>query len=238
MLRVFCNVDAGVPLPPASLCLQRRNKMRKWLIAPILFVAFVCGGFVYMEWDKRRFAASLPKPPPVEQQSVDTYPHPHDHPHPHEDPVPATPTNAHVFETQTILIENSISPQTSEEDTAEVETEEETFSVEESVSAWQTDDEHEHKSTQDPFAKKITQLEDMDPDEYADMILVGLLEKFGDIPEVHTFTEFTRKIKKNEELTLDERIEFTRAQYTLWPHPETKKSLEIFLEERAIENRR
>lgn len=213
--------------------------MRKWLIAPIIFVAFACSVLVYTEWENQRFVDSLPKPPTVEQQSVDTHPHPHDHPHPHEDPVPETPpSNARVFDTQTILIENSVSPETSEEDTAQVETEEETFSVEERSPAWLTGDEHEHKTTKDPFAKKITQIEDMDPDEYADMILVGLLEKFGDIPEVHTFTEFTRKIKKNEELSLDERIEFTRAQYYLWPHPETKKSLEIFLGEKAIENRR
>lgn len=210
--------------------------MRKWLIAPIIFVAFACSVWVYTEWETQRFVDSLPTPPTVEKHPVDT--HPHDHPHPHEAPVPATPSNASVFDTQTILIENSDAPETSEENPEQVETEEETFSVEESAPAWLTGDEHEHKPTKDPFAKKITQIGDMDPDEYADMILVGLLEKFGDIPEVHTFTEFTRKIKKNEELSLDERIEFTRAQYALWPHPETLKSLEIFLAERAIENGR
>ena len=45
----------------------------------------------------------------------------------------------------------------------------------------------------------------MDPDEYANMILVGLLEKFGDIPEVHTFMAVKRKLLKNEELSLEER---------------------------------
>lgn len=211
--------------------------MRKWLIAPFIFVAFACGIFVYTEWETRRFADSLPTPPTVEQQSVDT--HPHDYPHPHEDPVPATPSNASGFDTQTIIRENSGPPETSEEDIAQMEIEEETFSVEESAPAWLTGDKHEHKPTKDPFGKKRktqTEIEDMDPDEYADMILVGLLKNFGDIPEVHTFTEFTRKIKKGEELTLDDRIEFTAAQYHLWPDPRTKKTLEIFLEKRATEN--
>ena len=73
----------------------------------------------------------------------------------------------------------------------------------------------------------------MDPDELADMLLVGLLKRFGDIPKVHTFLEISRKMFKNEPLTLDERIDYTTAQYHLWPHPETKKTLEIFLERRA-----
>lgn len=58
------------------------------------------------------------------------------------------------------------------------------------------------------------------------------------IREVHTFTEFTRKIKKSEELTLDDRVELTTALYHLWPDLRTKKTLEIFLEERATENGR
>ena len=65
------------------------------------------------------------------------------------------------------------------------------------------------------------------------MLLVGLLKRFGDIPEVHTFLELKRKMFKNEPFTLDERIAYTTAQYHLWPHPETKKTLEIFLERRA-----
>ena len=214
--------------------------MKKWMIVSILSVVFACGIFVYTEWVNRRFVDALPKPPTVEQQSVDTPLHPHEHPHPHEDPVPATPSNANVFDTQTILIENSTSPEPSEEDTAQVETD----SVEESTPAWLTDDEHEHehKSTKDPFGAELIDLnqgeepidlDQMDPDEYADMIRVGLLEQFGDIPDVHTFVELTRKIKKQETLSLDERIDFTRAQYALWPDVRTQETLEIFLEEKA-----
>ncbi len=208
--------------------------MRKWLIASIIFVAFAASVFIYTQWANRRFAASLPKLPPVEQQSVDT--HPHDASHPHEDPVPTTPSNANVLDTQTIITEKSVSPETIAEENAQVATEEETFSVEESPPARLTGDEHEHKPTKDPFAKEIKRIDDMDADEYREMILGGLLEKFGDIPEVHTFMEFTVKIRKKEELSLDERIEFTSAQYYLWPHPETKKTLEIFLKERTSEN--
>ena len=73
----------------------------------------------------------------------------------------------------------------------------------------------------------------MDPDELADMLLKGLVQRFGDIPEVHTFMEIKRKMYKKEPINWDERIAYTTAQYHLWPHPETKKTLEIFLERRA-----
>ncbi len=205
--------------------------MKKIWIGAILSVAFVCCIFVYTAWENRRFATSLPNPPVVEQQSVDT--HSHDHPHPHEDPVPETPpSNARVFDTQTILIENAAAIETSEKDTAQVDAAKEPFSVEESVPAWQTGDEHEHKSTKDPFGEELMDPSEMDPDEFADMILIGLLENFGDIPEVHTFMAINRKMFKNEEISLDEQIDFTRAQYHLWPDPRTKKALESFLEEK------
>ncbi len=75
----------------------------------------------------------------------------------------------------------------------------------------------------------------MDPDELVDMMRVSLLRRFGDIPEVHTFLALNEKKLKNQPLSLDEHIEFTRAQYSLWPDPRTKKTLEIFLEKRATE---
>lgn len=44
-----------------------------------------------------------------------------------------------------------------------------------------------------------------------------------------------RKKMKNEPLSLDEHIDYTTAMLHLWPHPETKKTLDIFLEKRASE---
>lgn len=204
--------------------------MKKMRIGVIISVAFACGIFVYTEWDNRRFVNSVSPPPVVDEH---THPHPHEHPHPQEETAPATSSTTSVFDTQTIIVEKSVSPTPSEEETAQVETD----YVEENPPEWQTGDEHEHehKSTKSPFGEELKDLNEMDPDDYADMIRVGLLKQFGDIPEVHTFVELTRKIKKNEELSLDERIDFTAAQYHLWPDPRTKETLEIFLEKRATE---
>lgn len=201
------------------------------MIGAILSVAFACGIFFYTKWDNQRFADSLPKPPTVEQTVVT-------HSDPHEDPVPATPSSTFGVDSEPGAEENTVSTSTeqiSEEDTPKGDAEEQTEDISQTPAAWQTDDKHQHQSTRSPFAKKITRVEDMDPDELADMTLVSLLKQFGDIPEVHTFTALTRKKFKNEPLTLDEHIDFTAAQYHLWPDPRTKKTLEIFLEKRDSE---
>ena len=209
--------------------------MRKLMIGAILSVAFACGFFVYTEWENERFTDSLPKSPSVEQQTVDA--HPHSHPHPHEHPAPTTDSNTRAFESEMIIIENSVSTEpTAENDAQSVNAEWQTEAGEQTGETWQTDgahEHHEHKFTRSPFARKLLTTEDMDPDELADMLLKGLIQRFGDIPEVHTFLEIRRKMFKNEPLTLDERVAYTTAQYHLWPHPETKKTLEIFLERRA-----
>ena len=207
--------------------------MKKIWIGAILSVAFACGIFVYTEWDKRRFVDSLPQPPVVEQ-IVNTHTHPH--PHTHDDPVPTPHSNTVGVDSEPGGEENTVSTSTdpmSEEDPPQIDDEEQTEAALQTAAAWHTDDEHAHQSNRSPFARKITRVEDMDPDELADMTLVSLLQQFGDIPEVHTFTELSRKKFKNVPLTLDEHIDFTRAQYSLWPDPRTKKTLEIFLEEKA-----
>ncbi|MCY3722280.1 MAG: hypothetical protein OXG97_08685 [Candidatus Poribacteria bacterium] len=207
--------------------------MKKIWIGAIISVAFVCSVLVYTEWDKRRFMDSLPQPPVVEQ-IVNTHTDPHLHTH--DDPVPTPHSNTVRVDSEPGGEENIVATSTnpmSEEDTLQIDEEEQTEAALQSPAAWHTDDEHAHQSNRSPFARKITRVEDMDPDELADMTLVSLLQQFGDIPEVHTFTELSRKKFKNEPLTLDEHIDFTRAQYALWPDPRTKKTLEVFLEEKA-----
>ena len=208
--------------------------MRKWMIGTILTVAFACGIFFYTEWNTQRYVDSLPKPPIVEQ-TVDTHSHPH--PHPHDAPVPATSSNTVVFESETVAEENTVTAEqvSSEDSTLHVDTKWHIEDVSQSDVTWQTDDEHVHQSTENPFGQKLTDPTEMDPDELADMLREGLLQRFGDIPEVHTFIDLKRKKFKNQSLTLDEHIDYTTAQLHLWPHPETKKTLEIFLEKRASE---
>ena len=186
--------------------------MRKLIISAILSVVFACGIFVYTEWDKRRFVDCLPQPPVVEQ-IVDTPTHLHSHTH--DEPVPTPHSNTGGVDSESRGEENTVSTSTDpifEDDPPQID---ETEAALQTAAAWHTDDEHAHQSNRSPFARKITPVEDMDPDELADMTLVSLLQQFGDIPEVHTFTELSRKKFKNEPLTLDEHIDFIKAKYSL-----------------------
>lgn len=206
--------------------------MKKLLIGSILSVAFACGIFFYTKSDNQRFADTLPQPPIVEQ-IVDV----HTHPHSHEDPLLSSSSTVEV-ESDSGAEENRVDTSTeqmSEVETPQVNEAEQIEEASQTAATWQTDDAHQHQTTRSPFAKKITRIEDMDPDELADMTRVSLLRQFGDIPEVYTFVALKRKKLKNQPLTLDEHIEFTASQYHLWPDPRTKKTLEIFLEKRATE---
>ena len=62
-----------------------------------------------------------------------------------------------------------------------------------------------------------------------------LIKQFGDIPEVHTFVAFREKGKFGIPIKdVDEYLNFLKAQYTLWPMEETRKTLEN-LENRMAE---
>ncbi len=206
--------------------------MKKLLIGSILSVAFACGIFFYTKSTNKKFVDSLPEPPIVDQV-VDV----HTHPHSHEDPLRVSSRLVEV-ESDSSADENRVDTSTeqmSEVEPPQVDEAEHIEAASQTAATWQTDDAHQHRSTRSPFAKKITRIEDMDPDELADMTRVSLLRQFGDIPEVHTFVALKRKKLKNQPLTLDEHIDFTAAQYHLWPDPRTKKTLEIFLDKRASE---
>ena len=206
--------------------------MKKLLIGVIVFVALACGIFVYTEQENRKYAQTLPKPPVVEQ-IIDGHTHPAlpESPHPHEALAQDTDLSNVKENTALSAEENTVATDTeqiAEEDTEPVDAGSQNEGFSQSGTAWQKDDEHEHQPTQDPFAKRKNRIEDMDPDALADMILVGLLEKFGDIAEVHTFVAFTRKIKKNEELNLDERISFTEASIICGQIREPRKPLRFY----------
>lgn len=193
--------------------------MKKLTVAAIIFIIFVSGFVVYTEWDKRRFINSLPKPLKV-KQTVET------HSHHHDEPVQTALSNIVEFAPEIIVEERTDSAQLPSNDNWQPDGD------------WRTNDVHidepVHQRTGDPFGARLkVHPDEMDPDELADMLLQGLLQRFGDIPEVHTFMALKRRMFKKEHLTLDERIDYTTAQLYLFPHPETEKTLDIFLERRA-----
>lgn len=194
--------------------------MRKLTVATILFIIFVSGFVAYTEWEKRRFINSLPKPLTV-KQDVETHSH-------HHEPEQVAPSNIVDFGVEVIVEARTDSGQLPSNDDFQ------------SDDDWRIDavdiDEPPHQHTSPSFEQRLeVHPDEMDPDELADMLLQGLLQRFGDIPEVHTFMALKRRMLKEEHLTLDERIDYTTAQLHLFPHPETQKTLDILLERRSTQ---
>ena len=64
---------------------------------------------------------------------------------------------------------------------------------------------------------KIDKLREEDPELYVEIEREGLIETFGDIPEVHTYTKILLKILQQEPLTDAEIRDFDEAIDHLWP---------------------
>ena len=207
--------------------------MKNLIFVIIFFIAVVSGITVYTEWANRKFMNTLPEPPTVETP-IDTHSHQDTHPHHHEADAPAISSKITEEASETA---DGVLRKLSTDNIDEASQTGKDPQVSEN---WKTDDEdgHSHQSTSNPFGRKIRDPSEIPPDELADMFHKGLLRRFGDIPEVHTFMALKRKKMKNEPLSLDEHIDYTAAMLHLWPHPETKKTLDIFLEERASEHPR
>ncbi len=66
--------------------------------------------------------------------------------------------------------------------------------------------------------------ETMDPDELHSVQYNQLLERFGDIPEVHTYMEYMR----NPPMTIDEDIAGLEAANHLFPYGSTRRTLALY----------
>ena len=67
--------------------------------------------------------------------------------------------------------------------------------------------------------------ETMDPDGLQSAEYNQLLERFGDIPQVHTFMEYSRKNRDITPMTLDEKIAGLEAMNHLFPSGSTRRTL-------------
>ena len=63
----------------------------------------------------------------------------------------------------------------------------------------------------------MDKLREEDPELYVEIEREGLIETFGDIPEVHTYTKILLKILQQEPLTDKEIRDYLEAMDHLWP---------------------
>ena len=71
-----------------------------------------------------------------------------------------------------------------------------------------------------------------DPKLLAEYFHAQLINQFGDTPEVKTIAERERKRLLGIPVTIDEQINFLEAQYELWPHEQTLRTLESLQKEK------
>ena len=64
-----------------------------------------------------------------------------------------------------------------------------------------------------------------DPELRAEYFRAQLIKQFGDIPEVHTVADLELRNALGIPTTVDDFIDFVEAQYALWPHEKTLRTL-------------
>ncbi|MDE0423451.1 MAG: hypothetical protein OXN25_01145 [Candidatus Poribacteria bacterium] len=196
----------------------------KKIISLAIFFALLGSFYLYIEIDKRNFVNNLPQPPVLVEQ-----------------PINNRPVHQNLEETTMPNIQKTTTSSKTEGSDLE---QEGSVVREKGISDydWRTDVEHphEHLPITDPWgnllkedqAKKrgtwIGDPETMDPDELYSAEYNQLLEKFGDIPQVHTVMEYERKFANNIPLTLEEKIIGLKAQHYLFPSESTRKTIDYY----------
>ena len=183
-------------------------KMRNYIIIFLIFFILISGWSVFIEIDKRNFIESLPQPPPQVKLSatmVTTSPTPNA-----EESIPLAEESIPLAEEsttteQTTDITDFTQPSTAKEDDFDWREDDTHTHVRKKADPWQQENEQQENESQ-------SNLRDLTPQEYyRDVWLYKrynkLLERHGDIPEVHKWFEITRKNVMGNPLTMDEVIE-------------------------------
>ena len=190
----------------------------KRIILICIFLAVLVGFCVYIEVSTRNFVDSLPKAPTSKanhKPQVNLVPN----------DTPATAKPVPSFDSEHIT-ENT------EKDMAAVENEIPTGLD------WTDDEaarENLEKDSSDPFSDYLEAIErgtlitaDTSGEELYNAIYHQKLERFGDIPEVHTVMEFRRKFESDAPISLEERIEYQEALVKLYPGSTNEKTLAYY----------
>lgn len=216
--------------------------MRRIILAAFIVILACVGWVLYLEHDKQEFLNSLPQvPSPAVEEPIQTEPPSGDSVQQAEFEVKITKTDV----SESVVEQDERAADVSEHYDWRTEGDAEHYDrrterdaernngvADHTHAAQDVDPWQEMKTRQEREARGtlITHPDEMEPDALIDAIHHQLVERFGDIPPVHTFTELKRKQAKRIPLTLDEMITYREAQLHLFPHENTRKSLEFLRE--------
>ena len=193
----------------------------KRIILICIFLVVLVGFCVYIEVNTRNFVDRIPKAPTSKvnhKPQVNAVP----------SDMPATAKSAPLFDSEHIT-------EKEEKDTAAVKNEIPTGLD------WMDDEaarENLEKDSSDPFSDHLVLqeaiergtliTEDMSGEELYNATYNQKLERFGDIPEVHTIMAYHRKFDSDAPISLEEKIEYHEALVKLYPGSTNEKTLAYY----------
>ena len=92
-------------------------------------------------------------------------------------------------------------------------------------------DNHKHVRKSDPWRNNDAAMQEslhpeaMSDEELGKQTLNQLIERFGDIPEVHAYMEYDRRVRTGQEIPLEEDIAYLEAMQFLFPNEATRKTI-------------
>ncbi len=192
-------------------------------------------GVIYTQWQTKNFVESLPKP------SV-------------KNPDTSGETQRETFvaepDTNAEIQSAGASPKNDDTESPSVSSSRDRAGTEVSkatdretqhdVNDWRNDDahRHEHSHQVDPWqsAEDIKALNASDTDIPTEALRSQLVDKFGDIPQVHTFVEMRERYRQDDTLTFDEYVQYFESMNYLFPSKETERSLKTFKDLQQTQN--
>ena len=188
---------------------------------------------IYTQWETKNFVESLPKsPPPLNATKKYT-----------QRPSGTAP-DASVKVQQEPLRETQLEKDkratqreglsAESQDENAVTFTEEVIETQPSMYDWRNDDvhPHEHSGQTNPWksAAERQALNAKGPSITVEELRSQLIEKFGDIPQVHTYVNMRDKALREATLTIDEYIIYAESMNYLFPSQKTKQSIETLKE--------
>lgn len=191
----------------------------KAMIFVCVFLVALVGFCVYLEVSTRKFADSLPNVPTSKENPQDTtVPSASDV----DKPVPS-------FHSERVRenIEASRGSAKNNEKPLDFDWRDDAAAVE-TLEQESSDPFSDYLALQEAIERGTLITADMTGEELYNAKQNQMIEKFGDIPEVHTVMAYNRKFDSDAPISLDEKIEYQEALVKLYPSATNEKTLAYY----------
>ncbi len=191
----------------------------KTTIFIFVFLVVLVGFCVYIEVSTRNFVDSLPKVPISKEIPQDNaVPSPSEV----DKPLPS-------FQSEQVRENTEVSqvPSSNNENPSDFDWRDDAESLEK-LEQDSSDAFSEYLELQEAIERRTLITEDMMGEELYNAKLNQMLEKFGDIPEVHKVMAFNRKFDSDAPISLDEKIVYQEALVKLYPGSTNEKTLAYY----------